>query len=86
MTALKQKLYDICPKATGAICNHRQYDCVKRCLDGCRAAIAERDKAEGLEIVAAALYEAYSAITELYGEQADEKVISSVFERFCVGK
>lgn len=86
ITAVKQKLYDLCPKDFGAICNHRQYDCVLRCLDSLTAAKSELNKAEGLEIIAALLYEGYSAITELYGEQADENVITAVFERFCVGK
>lgn len=85
--ALKQKLYDCYPKSYGEICNHRQYDCAVRCLNACVAARDEGKKALGLEIVAAALYEAYSAMCELYGEgDADENVISAVFERFCVGK
>ena len=86
ITALKQKLYDMCPKDFGSVCNHRQYDCVTRCLDSLTAAKAEAKKAEGPEIVAALLYEAYSAISELYGEKADESIISAVFDRFCVGK
>lgn len=86
ITALKERIYDLCPKEVGGICNHRQFDCVKRCLDAVNSARAESKKADGLELVAAALYEGYSAITELLGEAADEKVISSVFERFCVGK
>lgn len=84
--ALKKKLYDLCPKEYGGICNHRQYDCVVRCLEHLKAAQSEREKAEGLEIVAAALFDAYSAIEELFGEKADEKILDSVFERFCVGK
>lgn len=87
ITALKQKLFDICPKDFGSVCNHRQYDCVVRCLDSLNAAKLEAKKsAEGQEIMAALLYEAYSALAELYGEQADESIISEVFERFCVGK
>lgn len=86
ITALKEKLYSLCPKEVGGICNHRQYACVLRCLDCVIAAKKERDKEEGLEIVAAALFDAYSAITELYGETADENIIGEVFERFCVGK
>ncbi len=86
LTALKQKLYDLCPKDLGGLCNHRQYDCARRCLDAAEAAKSEADKADGLEIVAAELYRAYSAICELYGETADEKVIEAVFSRFCVGK
>lgn len=86
ITALKEMLYSLCPKEAGGICNHRQYACVLRCLDCVNAAKKERDKAEGLEIVAAALFDAYSAITELYGETADENIIGEVFERFCVGK
>ena len=86
ITALKQKLFDICPKDFGSVCNHRQYDCVVRCYDSLNAAKIEAKKAEGLEIVAALLYDAYSAIAELYGEQADESILSEVFERFCVGK
>lgn len=87
ITALKQKLYDSYPKQYGEICNHRQYGCAVRCLEACIAARNEGKKAQGLEIVAAALYEAYSAMCELYGEgDADENVITAVFERFCVGK
>ena len=86
ITALKQKLYDLCPKDYGSICNDRQFDCVVRCLDSLKAAQTECEKSDGLEIVAAVLYEAYTAILDLYGEKADEKIISSVFERFCVGK
>ena len=86
ITAVKQKLYDLCPKDYGAICNHRQYACAMRCLNSLNEAKRESAGAQSLEIVAALLYEAYSAITELYGEQADEKVLDSVFQRFCVGK
>lgn len=86
ITALKQKLFDMCPRDFGSVCNHRQYNCVARCLDSLTAAKNEAKKAEGPEIVAALLYEAYSAISELYGEQAGESIISAVFERFCVGK
>lgn len=86
VTALKQMMYDLCPKDHGSICNHRQYECAVKCLDSLKAAEKECNVAGGLEIVAALLYEAYSAIKEMYGEQADESVISSVFERFCVGK
>lgn len=86
ITALKQKLYDLCPKDHGAICNHRQYGCAIRCLDSLKEAKKQSRGAQNLEIVAALLYEAYSAITELYGGQADEKVLDSVFKRFCVGK
>lgn len=86
VTALKQKLYEMCPKDHGALCNHRQFACAVKCLDSLKAAQSERENAESLEIVAALLYDAYSAITALHGENADENVISSVFERFCVGK
>lgn len=86
ITALKQLLYELCPKDYGAVCNHRQYECAVACLDSLEAAKKEIKKVGGTEIVAALLYEAYSAITRLRGEQADENVISLVFERFCVGK
>ncbi len=86
IAALKRKLYDMAPKSSGAVCNHRQYECVVKCLNACKAAKAECNKADGLEIVAAALFDAYSEIEKLYGKQADESVISSIFERFCVGK
>lgn len=86
ITALRQKLFDMCPKEYGSICNDRQLGCVVRCLDSLKAALKESEKPDGLEIVAALLYEAYSAILDLYGEQADENIISAVFERFCVGK
>lgn len=84
--ALKQCLYDMCPKDFGSICNHRQYDCVIRCLDSLKEAKQESEKACGLEIVAALLYEAFTAISELHGTVADESIITAVFERFCVGK
>lgn len=86
IVALKQKIFDLCPKDHGSICNHRQFGCVLKCLDSLYTAREESKKADGLEIVAALLYEAYSAILELYGEQADEKIITDVFQRFCVGK
>ncbi len=86
VNALKAKIYSICPKDAGGICNHRQFSCLNRCIAALEAAKAESGKAEGLEIVAAALYDGYSAIEELYGENADEKVIGAVFDRFCVGK
>ncbi len=86
VTALKAKIFSICPKSAGGICNHRQFSCLNRCISALEAAKAESGKAEGLEIVAAALYDGYSAIEELYGENADEKVIGAVFDRFCVGK
>ena len=86
VTALKAKILSLCPKSAGGVCNHRQFSCLLRCISALEAAKEESKKAEGLEIVAAALYDGYSAIEELYGENADEKVIGAVFERFCVGK
>lgn len=86
ITALKEKLLSLCPKEVGQICNHRQYDCVCRALDACEQAKAESEKQFGLEIVAALLYEAYGAIEQLFGRSADERVLDSVFQRFCVGK
>lgn len=84
--ALKEMLYSLCPKDCGALCNHRQYECAVRCSDALRAAQKEMKGAGGVEIVAALVYEGYSAISELFGEKADEKVIETVFDRFCVGK
>ena len=86
VTALKAKIYSLCPKSAGGICNHRQFSCLTRCIDAVQSAKEESKKADGLEIVAAALYDGYAAIEELYGENADEKVIGAVFDRFCVGK
>lgn len=86
ITALKEKILSLCPKEVGQICNHRQYDCVCRALDACEQAKKESNKQFGLEIVTALLYEAYSAIEQLFGRSADERVLDSVFQRFCVGK
>lgn len=87
VTAIKQKLLDVCPKMCGAICNHRQFECAKKALNSCISAREENKKSDGLEIVAAALYDCYSSICELFGEgDADENVIGAVFDRFCVGK
>ncbi len=86
ITALKEKLYSLCPKDFGGICNHRQYACVDKCLFYLKPVKTILKEEESLEIVAAMLYDAYSEIEELYGERADEKVIDTVFKRFCVGK
>ena len=75
--------YDI---SHGLISNTRQLVAAKKSLRAIRQAIKTTQKNLGLEFVAFDLREASEALEEIIGKVTSEKIINSIFDRFCVGK
>lgn len=70
----------------GIIANERQYACVlkaKNCLKEVESAL---ESGVGFDVLGLLLEEAISALTDLTGDRASDKIIDNVFSRFCVGK
>lgn len=67
------------------IVEERHYDALKRAFAAISSAEAEFENIT-LDLVALELKEAWSDLGEITGETANEEIISTVFEKFCVGK
>ena len=67
------------------IIEERHYSALQRANEALKSVIAN---AEGLslDMLSIDLKEAWDALGEITGETANEKIISTVFEKFCVGK
>ena len=72
--------------AQPVLANERQRNCVVRCRDGVREAMAALADGITLDAVNICIDDAVSALLELVGERTTEAVVDEVFARFCVGK
>jgi len=72
--------------AQPVLANERQRNCVVRCRDGVREALAALDNGITLDAVNICIDDAVSALLEMIGERTTEAVVNEVFARFCVGK
>lgn len=68
------------------IANSRQLDCVRKALDGAKAALEAATAGMTLDAVSVGINSAVMALCELTGESASEEVIDRVFSKFCIGK
>ncbi len=66
--------------------NARQRDCLRRALDGCRAAIEAMGKGATPDLYAWDVRRALDAVGELIGTVDYEQILDSVFGQFCIGK
>ncbi len=63
----------------------RHYSALKRAEQSLKSA-SEGIGLVTLDLVAIDLKDAWDALGEITGETANEEIISTVFEKFCVGK
>lgn len=88
---LSQKIGEICkvgmlsPDDTVLI-SERQYDCVRRALDGVNSAREALMSGITLDAVGVCVDDAISALLELTGKRVTNEVCDEIFKRFCVGK
>ena len=67
------------------IIEERHYSALQRANEALKSAISNADNLS-LDMLSVDLKEAWDALGEITGETANEKIISTVFEKFCVGK
>ena len=72
--------------AAPMLSTERQYDCVWRCREALREAMAALCAGWTLDAVNVSLDSGMNALLELNGERTTEAVVNEVFARFCVGK
>lgn len=68
------------------IANERQFDCIRRALDGVRDAISALEMGVTLDAVEVCVESAVDALYDFSGGNVREDVVNEVFSRFCVGK
>ena len=68
------------------LCSARQLAAATRARDALTEAISAKQNGFGLDAAAVCLTDALQALCDLTGEDAGERTIDEVFEKFCVGK
>ena len=68
------------------LANQRQRDCCKRAVKYLEEAIEATQLGMTMDAVNVSLDCSISALLELTGERATEKIVDNIFEQFCVGK
>ena len=68
------------------LANQRQRDCCKRAVKYLEEAIEAIQLGMTMDAVNVSLDCSISALLELTGERATEKIVDNIFEQFCVGK
>ena len=67
------------------IIEERHHSALQRANEALKSAIANADKLS-LDMLSVDLKDAWDSLGEITGETANEQIISTVFEKFCVGK
>ena len=68
------------------LCSARQLAAATRARDALSEAICAKQNGFGLDAAAVCLTDALQALCDLTGEDASDRTIDEVFEKFCVGK
>ena len=68
------------------LCSARQLAAATRARDALTEAISAKQNGFGLDAAAVCLTDALQALCDLTGEDASDRTIDEVFEKFCVGK
>ena len=68
------------------LCSARQLAAATRARDALTEAIRAKQNGFGLDAAAVCLTDALQALCDLTGEDASDRTIDEVFEKFCVGK
>ena len=66
------------------VTNARHVECLKRAQKSICHALAEIDS-QTLDLISIDLNEAYTAIGEITGDTSNEKILDSIFSKFCLG-
>ncbi len=74
------------PAEDGMIANERQRVCLKLALDAVQEALDALTMGLAFDAVTVSLDAAADALLQLTGERVTDKVVDTVFQRFCVGK
>ena len=74
------------PAEDGMIANERQRICLEQAVSGVAEAIQALDQGFAYDAVTVSLDAAADALLQLTGERVTDKVVDTVFSRFCVGK
>lgn len=67
------------------VTNARHVECLKRAQKSICHTLAEIDS-QTLDLISIDLNEAYTAIGEITGDTSNEKILDSIFSKFCLGK
>jgi tRNA modification GTPase len=73
-------------EAGGVVISIRQVQALTKILDGCRQAHEGYTSGHAPELLAVGVDEALIGVGELTGEITTDEVLSTIFERFCIGK
>ena len=74
------------PAEDGMIANERQRSCLENALSAVQEALDALSMGLALDAVTVSLDAAADALLPLTGERVTDKVVDTVFQRFCVGK
>ncbi|MDE6731203.1 MAG: tRNA uridine-5-carboxymethylaminomethyl(34) synthesis GTPase MnmE [Oscillospiraceae bacterium] len=74
------------PAEDGMIANERQRDCLRLAVDAVHEALEALRMGMAYDAVTVSLDAASDALLQLTGERVTDKVVDTVFARFCVGK
>lgn len=89
---IKKTIGQLVPDVTGsytgtpAFSNTRHLDCLQQALKELDSSIGDLKQKEPLDIVSLGLNRAWEALGEMTGEKASERLLDSIFSRFCLGK
>lgn len=74
------------PAEDGMIANERQRDCLQQAIAAVQEALNALQAGYAYDAVTVSLDAASDALLQLTGERVTDKVVETVFARFCVGK
>lgn len=74
------------PAEDGMIANERQRNCLQQAIDAVQEALEALQMGFAYDAVTVSLDGASDALLQLTGERVTDKVVDTVFSRFCVGK
>ena len=91
LTALQQAVENFAsrhatPAEDGMIANERQRTCLQEAINAVQEALDALQMGLAFDAVTVSLDAAADALLQLTGEKVTDKVVDTVFERFCVGK
>lgn len=89
---VKQMIGRLIPTATGSSANapifssSRHLDCLQQALRNLKESLEDLKQKRPLDIVSLGIDQAWVSLGEMTGERASEKLLDSIFSRFCLGK
>ncbi|MDE5792684.1 MAG: hypothetical protein K2H66_04075, partial [Oscillospiraceae bacterium] len=76
----------LCRSFAGMIANERQRICLQQAIQAVQEALEALQLGFAYDAVTVSLDGASDALLQLTGERVTDKVVDTVFARFCVGK